>query len=471
MADYYVRKSGSDSNNGTTPALAKLTIDGASGLLSIALAAGDRAFIGPGVYRERPVFDRSGSSGAGNQIDFIADHLGEHTTDAPGVVRISAFDANDQTADRAGAVILDASYFRLLGFVLHGASDSKADGNAVVFADPSAARVGVVLEDCLLDPAGGDSLVHFGLTSTMDLTLRRCLARSYGDWMAYGRGQGAHVLTLEDVLHEGWQGDDYFNVDDPGANWTINVNKCRFGPGRTGFFIAHNGGTTTVNLRNSLLRLGVDMGISDGGAVLVFTHQYNVWHGSAPTLDTGEVSRWDADLWPWSVLRVLRSHVELGADAGTATGAPTLDLLGLSVPQGSAVGFGPLENQDYPEQDTSVYRTSSPSMRSQSGRRLLHRFLWGVRAQQETFSVYARYNSSYTATPKPRLIIKAQRALGLASDTYAEAPGSQADTWHQLTVQVTPSVAGVVEVWLETYSTETGAQVRFDDFSGPIFST
>lgn len=471
MADYYVRKSGNDANNGTTPALAKLTIDGASGLLSIALAAGDRAFIGPGIYRERPVFDRSGSSGAGNQIDFIADHLGEHTTDAPGIVRISALDANDQSADRAGAVILDASYFRLLGFVLHGASDSKADGNAVVYANPSAARLGVEIEDCLLDPAGGDSLVHFGTTSTMNLTLRRCVARAYGDWMAYGGGQGAHVLTLESVWHEAWAGDQYFAVDSASANWTVGVNKCRFGPGRAGDFIGHYGGFTTITIRNSILSIGRDMAVSGGGGSLDFTHQYNVWHGNAPTLDTGEVSRWDADLWPWSVLRALRSHVELGADAGISTGAPALDLLGLTVPQGSAVGFGPLENQDDPQRDTATFRTASPSMRSQTARRLLHRFWWGVRAQPETFSVYARYNSSYTGTPKPRLIVKAQRALGLASDTFSEAPGASADTWNQLTVNVTPSAAGVVELWFETYSVQAGAQAWFDDFVGPIFST
>jgi hypothetical protein len=56
MTDYYVRKTGSDSNDGTNPTTqAWLTIDKAANTV----AAADNVYVGAGVYRELVTMDTS----------------------------------------------------------------------------------------------------------------------------------------------------------------------------------------------------------------------------------------------------------------------------------------------------------------------------------------------------------------------------------------------------------------------------
>ena len=61
MTTYYVGTGGNDSNNGTTWALRKLTLNGAE---DIPVAAGDTVYVGAGTYRETLTVDVSGSSGS-----------------------------------------------------------------------------------------------------------------------------------------------------------------------------------------------------------------------------------------------------------------------------------------------------------------------------------------------------------------------------------------------------------------------
>ncbi|MGI9015046.1 MAG: FG-GAP-like repeat-containing protein [Phycisphaerales bacterium] len=81
--DYYVRTGGSDSNPGTSAARAFRTIDRAANVMS----AGDRVFVGAGVYAESVTPVRSGTSSA--PIRFIADVNGAQTGDAGLVVILS----------------------------------------------------------------------------------------------------------------------------------------------------------------------------------------------------------------------------------------------------------------------------------------------------------------------------------------------------------------------------------------------
>lgn len=60
-----------------------------------AVQAGDAAYIGPGLYREKVTVPTSGTAEA--RITFIADTAGEHTTDPPGIVMITGADAVDET--------------------------------------------------------------------------------------------------------------------------------------------------------------------------------------------------------------------------------------------------------------------------------------------------------------------------------------------------------------------------------------
>ena len=91
MATYYVSgQNGNDSNNGTTPALARKTID--SGL-SLCSSAGDILRIGPGTYREiltSADFAGMNGSAVGNEGKVIGDPDASHfTDDIAGPVRIT----------------------------------------------------------------------------------------------------------------------------------------------------------------------------------------------------------------------------------------------------------------------------------------------------------------------------------------------------------------------------------------------
>ena len=59
------------------------------------MRAGDTAYVGPGLYREKVTVANSGT--AQERITFIADSTGEHTGDPPGVVMIAGADPVDET--------------------------------------------------------------------------------------------------------------------------------------------------------------------------------------------------------------------------------------------------------------------------------------------------------------------------------------------------------------------------------------
>jgi len=115
MATYYVGAGGNNSNNGTTWALRKLTLNGAE---DIPVAAGDTVYVGAGTYRETLTVDVSGSSGS--PITYIGDYTGANTDGTGGVVRITGSD-NDTTQTRADCIIADSKNYRTFrGFVLDG---------------------------------------------------------------------------------------------------------------------------------------------------------------------------------------------------------------------------------------------------------------------------------------------------------------------------------------------------------------
>jgi len=89
---FYVRQTvGDDSNDGKTPQTAWKSIS----KLSKAMHAGDTAYVGPGLYRDKIMVLNEGSPDA--RITFIADSTGQHTGDPPGVVMITGADPIDES--------------------------------------------------------------------------------------------------------------------------------------------------------------------------------------------------------------------------------------------------------------------------------------------------------------------------------------------------------------------------------------
>lgn len=145
MATYYVRKTGSDSNAGTSAGAAKLTIQAA---VNLATTAGDIVYVGAGAYRETVTLAASGSSG--NPIQIIGDYSGAQTGDA-GVVRITGSD-NDQTAVRNNCINTSTrSYVSITGFQL----DGWASGQHALYS--AAGGTDITLTKIVLTCGGGAS--------------------------------------------------------------------------------------------------------------------------------------------------------------------------------------------------------------------------------------------------------------------------------------------------------------------------
>jgi parallel beta-helix repeat protein len=88
---FYVRQTvGDDSNDGKSPQTAWKSIS----KLSDAMHAGDTAYVGPGLYRDKIMVLNEGTPDA--RITFIADSTGQHTGDPPGVVMITGAEPVDE---------------------------------------------------------------------------------------------------------------------------------------------------------------------------------------------------------------------------------------------------------------------------------------------------------------------------------------------------------------------------------------
>jgi len=88
MANIYVRKSGNDSNDGSTPELAKLTISGAVSSAS----DNDTIYIGAGLWKEQNI-----TIGADKGLSIYGDPTGEYTGDAGEVIWTGVSSSDDYT--------------------------------------------------------------------------------------------------------------------------------------------------------------------------------------------------------------------------------------------------------------------------------------------------------------------------------------------------------------------------------------
>jgi hypothetical protein len=124
MATYYIRQSGSDSNNGTSAATAWRTLGKALGAAGI--SSGDTAYIGAGTYRETVTV---GMTSATAETKIIGDVTGEYTGDA-GEVIWSAYTNGDFASPAAtGCCLLNGrDYLTFENLTIIGSSSANYQG-------------------------------------------------------------------------------------------------------------------------------------------------------------------------------------------------------------------------------------------------------------------------------------------------------------------------------------------------------
>lgn len=260
QATYYVRTSGSDSSNGSSPERALRTINAAIG----AAKAGATIVVGPGTYAERIVDPRSGAAGA--PITYLADPSGTLTTDAAGPVIIDATDVDDPKNSGAAIRFAAASFVVVDGFEITG-----------VIGGSSA---GVFIRNKLDD--------NQNVLPAHDITIRNC--RISGN-----EGDGVRALNSNDILlfnnlivDNGRRGAAFVG-DLTGSKRPQLINNTIARNIDRGVFIGENGAASSgATLRNNIIQdnggsqnranLQIDdgsLGDFDSAFNLVFPPRYN----------------------------------------------------------------------------------------------------------------------------------------------------------------------------------------------------
>lgn len=226
---YFVRKTGNDSNNGLTPALAFATIGKASSVMNI----GDRVYVGAGIYNESVAPAKSGILGA--PISYIADTGGNATGDA-GAVILDGY-VNGGTGDLCYAFDLSAgrNYLIIDGFQATRYRDCNGNDATFYFVGNSnnniyrnliahdTRRDGIavggtnnLLENCLVYNVGDDSLTMGRYSVVSKNKVRNC---TFSGNIGIDTGSGGHAIEFDFIT----DGTNVFenNIIDSKLGWNL----------------------------------------------------------------------------------------------------------------------------------------------------------------------------------------------------------------------------------------------------------
>lgn len=194
MATYYVRKSGSDANNGTSPGTAWATIGKALGTGS-PVTGGDTVYIGGGVYAESVSVAISPTS----EVKIVGDVTGFYTGDG-GEVRITRYTSGDNSApNTSSAPCIGGSSVSNLTFenIIFEGYNNVSNGICVNFNGNIA---NITFRRCRFMAASGSgvALVLLGSTSvaqTMNVLFDSCTFLQLAGSMAAIRYQQGSQAT------------------------------------------------------------------------------------------------------------------------------------------------------------------------------------------------------------------------------------------------------------------------------------
>lgn len=459
MTTYYVGGGGSDSNNGTSWATRKLTLNGAE---DVPVAAGDTVYVGPGVYRELLTVDVSGTNG--NPITYIGDVDGSHTDGIGGTVRVSGSD-DDQTATRANCISASSKNYRtFVGF----AFDQATTSNTMIAI---ASGTNWIIRQCTFGHSLGSGVYVSGATSASCL-VEQCFFLGLAISI-YGVTFG-HTATVSDSNHivkncvfVACRGVQISRVGG------VTINHCSFLAGtyhiRVDSALAV-GQATTVN--NNLFMLATSSALQATSTAEI-VENYNNFYLNVADRTTVNVGANSTTYPPLYIMPMLGSGVRYPQNIfGTlsewslvrsivGTGMATDDLYGITRPTtDSKKSWGPIQYVE-PRRDTGTKRTGAASLKLPDASR--HQIFVPTTNASTVFGVYVYWGADYAGT-KPQLVVKQPGQ----SDTTVTATGS-ASNWELLTTTLTPAASPaycVVElVSNNTAAAGAGTAAYFDDLT------
>lgn len=458
MATYYVKKTGNDSNAGTSESLAWLTVTKAFQTA----AAGDIVYIAPGIYREKPTVANSGTSG--NKIKFIGDPDCAHfTNEKPGIVRITGCGTGEIPTS---GTIITAQKTYLEFHNLH------IDGNTSNYAITSLNVYLPLVKNCFFQNC------YYGpqYCAVEDCVMIGCY---YG--MYYGTAKRtvivgryycfANVQGLDSCIAiGGYRGFFYC---------TVSVINCT----AIGCYVAfYFSGTSIVavncvayscytafNTLKAFNCAALACSIAFNGCI-----RNDCYYSGVSTVDSGTCSadsgyaspvEVSGQLFNFSKLDILKLFVPylmtplLNAGTSSQGTPPTNDVLNLTLQQGNGATppIGAFGAHAYTLNFTSYYSTA-PSIDFTTGGEKIFKF-FAKAGVAFTKNVWTKYTPNGEDVIYPQLIARGDY-ITTQTDT-----GSTIDTWEQLTVSATPTKDCVIELIIKSRGTSTGDVTKFSDFS------
>ncbi len=480
MATYYVRKSGSDGNAGTSAGAAWLTLGKALGASGI--ASGDTVYIGAGTYRELVTVNMTSATA---ETKVVGDVEGRYTGDA-GYVVLSNWTTDDKTAAGNGDCIdlNGRDYLTFENLIFNDSAASGAGGCAIDASTQTSTNI--VVRNCSFRQSSPNASfqvirVYCAFGVALNWTVERCSFLSVNQWSIYiliftGTGTDYDVnFNIRNCIFI-WGGVAATN-NGASANEGngVYIDNCTF----IGAYVSTNATRLSLTypsaVNNCYILNPVGYGVYSGesgnltesyNVIIAGTPRTNVTAGTgsvttnyAPTFHVGEpfmmgllprppFSQWSYD----------GSMMAFGDDGA----ALTTDFTGKPKPAGGRSvtrAIGHSEFHDCGTKETGTVRTGSNAMRIKGPG--VHDFRVPVDASSTTITVYTRWDATYAGT-KPSMSVVQGGNCGV-SDATDTATGSSG-AWEQLSLNFTPTAAGVVTVRLTSSDTNGAGETYWDDF-------
>ncbi len=494
----YVRKTGSDSNGGTSPSDAWLTINKAL----TTVAAGTIIYVGAGTYREVVSVTNSGTPSA--PIYLQGDVDGGFTGDQ-GPVILTAYLTNDTTAPSAIQLITAASkndlVFQNILFVNGtGGIDSVATGLRRVFRDcgfftsrnaavilGTVATGGVPLnrlyDRCVFVGMTGDAAalqslvsINLGVGVSGDIDHNLIFANSF----FWNSSTFAFTLTGQASAPRGG-GLRILNCTTIGALYTQtgSTTSAVYKTLILGNLI-FQGGNGAVPSSSVIQTNGNAAGtyedynyvIGNGGIVAanVTSGGHTVQNTGAPMFSLFGIERiWGGMLRPFGEPfspSPADAHGTFFTPGFAGVAAPAalgkLDLRGIVRPM-APLGWNPgylQRGMNLAKETGTVFSGTSAISVTGAG---YQDFQLPLDVGTATLTIYCRYDSSYRGPlPQFQVMPNENMAVGTAS---VDAPSGQAGVWNQLTIVLTPTAKGICTVRVVSNDTSGAGKAIFDAFN------
>lgn len=478
----YVRKTGSDSNGGTSPADAWLTINKAL----TTVASNTAVYIGAGVYREVVSVTITPTS----LVQIIGDVTGQFTGDA-GMVQWTAYLTNDKTAPSATTLLnLNGKSnltFQNIMFV---------GGTAIIITATTATSQGITFRNCSVigNQASAGSCLSLTLPSgggvPANWLFDRCLfnlARGTGFTItcpqsATGSANNDIGFLVQNSLFVALTAQTLFSTSGAASSGSkpggISLRGCSIFGG--GVLFATNSANWSTSLPASiygcvLVTPSTALNANNSGQIvedynLIYaaTPRTNVSAGAhsisdgsyAPLFQFGQELQWGGTQRPFG--EPMQSS-PLRAFGAPDTSAGPLDIRGIPRPSSpSQWDVGAYQRGNTAVQTTTVVQAGSSAIQIVGNG--TQDFDVPVNATATALSIWIRYDSNYTG-PLPQIqVVKAQQ-VGVGDYTLPVSTNSL-NAYAQYTIPlINPTANGIVTLRIVSGDTSGAGNVYCDAFS------